>query len=159
MLLPYTTLIWYGPGAVANVVPAPAQVVVSVKGDGRLEQVVNAAATVPLAKATRLRGQPMVTTGAGSLVQALPKGRARPGIVIRVNTLSQDDVTGAVLESEIEAGFSLRKMLRLMGAVLLGKSTGGPGNPVFRDVNDIKARVTGTADSNGNRSAVTYDPN
>ena len=72
--------------------------------------------------------------------------------------MSQDDVTGAVLEAEIESGYSLRKILRLMSSVLLGRASGGPGSPVFRDINNTKDRVTGTADSSGNRTAATYDP-
>ena len=57
----------------------------------------------------------------------------------------------------IESGYTAADILRLIAAVTAGKVSGGPGSPVFRDLGDTKNRVTGTADSNGNRTAVTYD--
>jgi len=158
MLLPYTTLVYFGPAASASVVMASGSLASGAIGFARAGGFSQGVGSVPFATPTRLRGSVLAVTGVGSVVQALPKGRAKPFIVIRVNALSQDDVTGAVLESEIEAGFSMRKILRLMASVLLGKSTGGPGSPVFRNVTDAKARVTGTADASGNRSAASYDP-
>ena len=56
-----------------------------------------------------------------------------------------------------EPGFTFADMLRIIAAVVAGKSSGGPGSPVFRDLADLKNRVTGTADSSGNRTAATYD--
>lgn len=57
----------------------------------------------------------------------------------------------------MEPGFTFADAIRIMAAVIAGKSSGGPGSPVFRDLADSKNRVTGTADSSGNRTAVTYD--
>ncbi len=61
------------------------------------------------------------------------------------------------LTSGVETGWTVRQALRIMAAVLAGKSSGaGTGTEVFRDVTDTKARVTATiADSN--RTAITYD--
>ena len=56
----------------------------------------------------------------------------------------------------IETGMTLRQAIRLMSAVMLGKSSGHPGSPVYRDVNDLKDRVTATV-SSGNRSVVILD--
>lgn len=148
----------YGPGSMASVAEAQGTVVGQASALARLNSVATGAGSMPLAKATRLKNSPAVLTGSGSVVQALPKARARVEAVIKVNDLSQDDVTGAVLEAEIESGYSLRKILRLMSSVLLGRASGGPGSPVFRDINNTKDRVTGTADSSGNRTAATYDP-
>jgi hypothetical protein len=59
--------------------------------------------------------------------------------------------------AEMEPGFTFAEALRIMAAVIAGKSSGGPGSPVFRDLADSKNRVIGTADSSGNRTAATYD--
>ena len=54
--------------------------------------------------------------------------------------------------------YKARELMRLFAAVLLGKVSGLPGSPVFRDANDTKNRVSATTDGDGNRSAVTLDP-
>lgn len=56
----------------------------------------------------------------------------------------------------IETGLTLRQALRIVAAVLAGKSSGHPGSPVYRDINDLKDRVVATV-SSGNRSVVTLD--
>ena len=61
------------------------------------------------------------------------------------------------LTDGIETGFTLREYLRATSAVLLGKSSGvGGGSPVYRDINDLKNRVTAVT-SAGNRTSVTLD--
>jgi hypothetical protein len=149
---------FYGPGSGATVVQASAEVISQATGVGSVASVVPASASVPLADATRLVNSPAVINGSAVIANALPKARARANAIIKVGQLTQDDVTGAVLEAQVESGFSLKQILRLMSAVILGRASGGPGSPVFRDVNNTKDRVTGTADSNGNRTAATYDP-
>lgn len=58
----------------------------------------------------------------------------------------------------VETGTTLRQWLRLAGAVLLGKlSGGGTTTEVFRDIGDTKARVTATVDASGNRTGITKD--
>lgn len=58
----------------------------------------------------------------------------------------------------IETGYTLRQIIRLMSAALLGKASGlATTTVVFRNVTDAKDRVTATTDTNGNRSAVTLD--
>jgi hypothetical protein len=55
-------------------------------------------------------------------------------------------------------GLTLRKILRGIGAALLGKVSGaGTASIVFRDVNDSKNVITATVDEDGNRSDVTTD--
>ncbi len=87
------------------------------------------------------------------------KGRARAASVIKVNELSQDDVTGAVLEALVEPGLTLRQALRLVAAATAGKLSGGGSTTVTirNAVADSKDRVIATVDSSGNRSAITYD--
>lgn len=157
-LASWYSLHFYGEGTGAMVTQGQATTIAGATGVARANSVTQGTGSMPLAKPTRLVNSPAVFTGTGSIVNALPKGRARPGAIIRVNTLSQDDVTGAVLEAEVESGYSLKQILRLMASVVLGRASGGPSSPVFRDINNTKNRVTGTADSSGNRTAATYDP-
>lgn len=57
----------------------------------------------------------------------------------------------------IETGMTFRQAQRLSSAVLLGKTSGAPAAPVFRDVNDTANRVSATI-AGGNRTAVTLTP-
>lgn len=64
-----------------------------------------------------------------------------------------------ILAASIEGSLDLQETLRLMLAVLVGKSNGGGTTTVvFRDTGDSKDRVEATVDGDGNRSAVTLDP-
>lgn len=64
----------------------------------------------------------------------------------------------AVLDEEIEAGYSLRECARIWNAVLAGKVSGMDlFSPAFRDLADTKDRVSATVDADGNRSAITID--
>ena len=64
--------------------------------------------------------------------------------------------SGAGWDQVLEPGFTAEKILRLVAAAIAGKSSGGPGSPVFRDLADTQDMVTGVADSSGNRTSVTY---
>jgi hypothetical protein len=98
-------------------------------------------------------------TGIGAAV-IQPRKNIRTGLSVLVSELSQDDVTGAVLEAPIEGTLTLKQVLRLLLAANTGKSTGfgGGGSVTFRDQADTKPRITGTLDASGNRTAVTLDP-
>lgn len=54
-------------------------------------------------------------------------------------------------------GLTPREVLRVEMAALAGKSSGGPGSPVYRAVDDSKARITAVATANGDRTVVTID--
>lgn len=71
--------------------------------------------------------------------------------------LSPQNLADAVWSQIIESGYSAEEVMRLIAAVTAGKSSGGPGTPVFRDLGDTKDRVVGVATSNGDRTSVTYD--
>lgn len=74
-------------------------------------------------------------------------------------TLTTANVGDAVWAKTIESGYSAEEIIRLLTAALAGKSSGaGTGTMQFRDLADTKARLTGTLDSNGNRTTVTLDP-
>lgn len=59
--------------------------------------------------------------------------------------------------SGIETGYTFRQVMRLIGAVLLGKNTATPTSDTFRDINDTKNRVTATDDAQGDRTVITLD--
>lgn len=74
-----------------------------------------------------------------------------------MSTAAGDELAAAVWNYIVETGFTAAELQRLMSAVLAGKATGfNTGTPTYRDVNDTKNRVTGTANSTG-RPSVTYD--
>lgn len=66
------------------------------------------------------------------------------------------NVAAQTLDGTIESTYTLRQLLRLYSAVLLGKTSGmGNNHPVFRDIADSKNRITAVTDSSGNRTTVT----
>lgn len=64
----------------------------------------------------------------------------------------------AVLAGVIEAGYDLRDVLALLAARDLGTCTGGPTTPAWKGLDGTTTRVTGTVDTNGNRSSITLTP-
>ena len=73
-------------------------------------------------------------------------------------SLSGATVAGAVLGASIEGSYALKDVLKIVAAVSAGKVSGGPGSPVFRGITDSSDVVSGTVDSNGNRTSVTLNP-
>lgn len=73
---------------------------------------------------------------------------------------SAADVTADLLDDVdgVESTISVRKALRAILSVLVGKVSGVETNtPAFRDVGDTTNRVSATTDADGNRTAVTLD--
>lgn len=64
----------------------------------------------------------------------------------------------AVWAVEFRPGLTYGQAFALMAAVILGKSRGHPGAPIFSDCIDTIDRVAMTVDANGNRSAVELHP-
>lgn len=61
----------------------------------------------------------------------------------------------AVHDEVVEGSTTLRQAIRLILAVLTGKSSGGGTSTlVFRDIGDSKNRISCTVDADGNRTAV-----
>lgn len=73
--------------------------------------------------------------------------------------LSAQGLATALLDAnDIETNYSMREALRLMLSALAGKVSGAETTTVtIRSLNDDKNRIVATVDSNGNRTAVTYD--
>ena len=148
----------YGPGAGAMVTAGAGAVVGGVKATAHAGSVsALGVGSVPFAKGTRLVNSPMVVSGSGTMPRALPKARARAASVIRVNALSQDDVTGAVLEAPVEGGLSLKSAIRLLLAHAAGDATGLESSSIaFKSQDGTKTRISGTV-TGGNRSIDSID--
>ncbi len=148
----------YGPAAGAMVTQGAGSTEAGIEAFGRANSTsAVGVGSVPFAKATRLVNAPATINGAGSMPQALPKARARAASVIRVNALSQDDVTGAVLEAPVEGGLSLKSAIRLLLAHAAGDATGLESSSIaFKSQDGTKTRISGTV-TGGNRSIDAID--
>lgn len=75
--------------------------------------------------------------------------------------LSPDNLAAAVksalMDTELD-GYTVEDIIKLTSAVLLGKSSGGATNPVFRSMDDLEDRVTGEVDATGNRTDSILSP-
>lgn len=147
---------WY-PGLMSAVGVSTPTADATLKGTGRMSATGTAVAVSP--KAALISARYMEAFGSTSpSASALLKGVGRMAAVGRVNELTQDDVTGALLTAQIEGGLTFRDVLRLMLAVTAGNATGlEAGNPAFKSVDGSKTRVAATY-SAGNRSGSSLDP-
>ena len=148
----------YGPAAGAMVTQGVGSTEAGIEAYGRANSAsAVGVGSVPFAKATRLVNAPATINGTGTMPQALPKARARAASVIRVNALSQDDVTGAVLEAPVEGGLSLKSAIRLLLAHAAGDATGLESSSIaFKSQDGTKTRISGTV-TGGNRSIDSID--
>ena len=155
MLLPYTTLTYYGPGAGAAVDLCTPAAVATIKARGWLRAVNTIS---PTAYARPNQGWPMTAANiTAPVAHARISGKGRIYAVGKVNELSQDDVTGAVLESVVEGDVTLRQALRLLLAVAQGDAQGLEGSsPVFKSLDGTKDRITATY-SAGTRTVTARD--
>jgi hypothetical protein len=102
-------------------------------------------------------------TGSGSLAGNL-KGKASMAadIVVTGTGLTTANVSDAVMNAIAETGpdgtFSYADIMRILASYAAGLASGGPGSPEIKAISDAtRARITGTADASGNRTAVTLD--
>ncbi len=72
--------------------------------------------------------------------------------------LTAATIAAAVWAYVVEGSATAVQYFRIMASALFGKASGlGTVTPIFRDIPDTKPRITATADSSGNRTAVTSD--
>ncbi len=69
---------------------------------------------------------------------------------------STTNIVDAILDDELETGFSVARTLRIIAASTAGKVTGGPDGPIFRNLSDTADQITGVATEDGNRTTATY---
>lgn len=75
--------------------------------------------------------------------------------VNNLDTSGISGIPGSVMDTAVEGTVTLRQAMRVMLAVLAGRSSGHPTNPVYRDINNTTNRVEATVDESGNRSTVS----
>jgi hypothetical protein len=82
-------------------------------------------------------------------------GSIAPAITLEASSFS----SYLLDEEDVETGMTLRQALRLVAAASAGKISGASGSTVTirNAIADSKDRIVATVDSNGNRTAITYD--
>ena len=99
----------------------------------------------------------VATAGTVSLMLKGATGMAPLPIELQVTGFNAEaSLADAVWAKALETGYSADRILRIIAAASAGKVSGGPGSPVFRNLQDTADVITGTADSSGNRTAATY---
>jgi hypothetical protein len=160
--MPLATLFnleWYGPQSAAMIV-SDAQGAVQAQAVREIRPALNVegVGTVHLFRPYRGRNAGLSAEGLG-LAQMRGVRSVRAGLEVAVNELSQDDVTGAVLEAKIEGNITLKQALRLLLANAAGNATGLDGtSKVYKSaVDSAKTRLAGTVVA-GVRTITTLDP-
>lgn len=73
-------------------------------------------------------------------------------------TSAVTEIVDAIKAIEIETGYDIVEILKVVAAATAGKASGFPTtNVIYRDILDSKNRITATVDTVGNRTAVTLD--
>lgn len=80
-------------------------------------------------------------------------------IAVATGGTAPQDVVDELMAEVMETGLTFKGVLRLLAASMAGKVSGASGTTVtFRNaVADSKDRIVATVDSDGNRTAITYD--
>jgi hypothetical protein len=159
MLLPYTTLTYFGPAAAAMVVSDSVGEVQTLAAKGHVRAGVSVQIVVPTQymRPIRLIGFPLSATGLGQVHAMQPRGRVRAGLDVKIGTLTQDDVTGAVLESKVEGNLTLKQAIRLLLAQAQGNATGlDSGSITFKSLDGTTTRIAGSVAA-GTRTITVRD--
>jgi len=147
---------WYGPACASAVVQGSGSVIAQARGSVRAAASLAGSGAITYARPVRLISAVATLLGQGVITQAQARGAIRAFARIKVNELSQDDVTGAVLEAKVEGDLTLKQALRLLLAVASGDATGLDTDPAFKSADGSKTRVAGTR-SGGTRTITTRD--
>ena len=97
--------------------------------------------------------------GGTGLLTSQARKRVRPALSVAIGgALTQDGVTGAVLEARVEGDLTLKQAMRILLAHAAGNATGLEGtSPEFRVATDSgKTRIAGTY-AGGTRTVTTLD--
>lgn len=150
---------WYGACAAAMVVADSAGALeagqpVMTKRTGAVIGGVGTAATL---RPYRGRAFDLNGGGAGAMVSQ-PRKNVRPALSVSIGgALTQDGVTGAVLESKVEGDLTLKQAIRILLSHAAGDATGlESANPIFKSLDGSKTRIAGTYTS-GTRNVTTID--
>jgi hypothetical protein len=121
---------WYGPCSSAAYLQGVGAVAGSSLGSIRSAATVGGVGTISYARSLRLISSYSTVAGMGIISYAQPRGRIRVRAIIKVNELSQDDVTGAVWQAQVEPGKSYQDAIL---ELLAGGGGGGGGLTVSQD--------------------------
>jgi hypothetical protein len=149
---------WYGPACAALV---GADAVGTVQAQPVMHQRAGAdiagQGTAHVLRPYRGRALALSAVGAASM-QGQPRMNSRFALAVSIGgTLTQDDVTGAVLESKVEGDLTLKQALRILLSHAAGDATGLEGaSPAFKSLDGSKTRIAGTYAS-GTRNVTTLD--
>jgi hypothetical protein len=153
----YFSLEWYGPCCAAAVDMSTPSAVAGAQVNLSMGGVNTSVASSPLNALTNGRKLAAVNICGAFSPLATASIRLKLGAVGRVNTLTQEDVVGALQSMPIENGLSFLQVLRLGLAVWAGNATGLNSTPVFKSQDGAKNRITGTL-SGENRTISGIDP-
>lgn len=96
--------------------------------------------------------------GSGSITNIISaKGSLESSINVTGDLLTSATIADIIWGRVTEGSYTVEDLLKIIAAATGGKSSGGPNNPVFRNIADTVDRISGTADSSGNRTDVVYD--
>jgi hypothetical protein len=106
---------------------------------------------------TRLLDVAGLSFGSGQTLGCDVRGTVEVAGIVKIGNLSQDDVTGAVLEAKVEGDLSLKQAIRLLLAVNAGNAAGLDGSAIdYKSLDGATTRVAGTITA-GNRTITTRD--
>jgi len=121
---------------------------------------VNAIPTAPLLAANYTApDNATITTIAGNVDDLETRlTAARAGYLDNLNTGVALTAAGvdAILDEAVIGSYTVRQLLKVLAAKMVGKATGGGTTSItYRGVDDTSNVIVETVDANGNRSAVT----
>jgi hypothetical protein len=146
-------LVVSGNGTASFSVTAEGNVLAALLGTGAISFQVDGGTTNITAKAwAEGTGTMVVTCGLTSYARG-----HMTGSIVPYTELSPQSLADAVWQRVIETGFTAEEVVRILASVAAGDATGLEGsNPVFRDLNDTKDRITATY-AGGTREVTAVD--
>lgn len=121
---------WYGPCMASAYLDGVGDVTGQPRGNIRTGGSVAGLGNISFARAQRMISAYSTVAGLGQITAAQPRGIIRVRAIIKVNELSQDDVTGAVWQAQVEPGKSYQDAIL---ELLAGGGGGGGGLTVSQD--------------------------
>ena len=146
-----------GSGDLSADMTAVANAIIALSGTGDLEATISAIGDMTIDMV--VTGTGLSTANVGQAVWAAIAA-ANNGAGTMGEKLNDAGSASNPWTEVIESGYTAAEILRLLAAVMAGKSSGGTSGAttvVFRDLGDTKDRVEADVDGSGNRTTVTRD--
>jgi hypothetical protein len=117
----------------------------------------NLKGTLSMAADITVTGTGLTTSNVGQAVwSALAAANNDPDTMGEL--LNNSGAGGNPWTVALEGSYTAADLMRIMSAVLAGKTSGQITAPIFRSVDDTEDRVTASVDVDGNRTSVTINP-